>query len=81
MYIVGINKQDDWPGWRNFCVLFYLKEHKLDSTSSALFRFVAENDEARSFAFEEIRANNDENIVEKILFERNCLESMHIHRV
>lgn len=72
-------KQDDWPRWRVIGILFYLKEQKLPSTTSALIRFAAEteNDEARSHAIEAIKAIADEELKVKLQIERSRLEAMH----
>lgn len=72
-------KQNDWPRWRVVGILFYLKEQKLPSTTSALIRFAAEtgSDEAMGYAIEAIKAIADTDLKAKLRVERKRLESMH----
>ena len=72
-------KENDWPRWRVVGILFYLKEQKLASTTSALLRFSMETDseEARGYAIEAIQAIADPELAAKIQLERQRLESRH----
>jgi hypothetical protein len=62
----------DWPQWRVYGVLFYLKEQARPSTTEALLRFTVEtqNDDARSDALDAIRASHDRGLKSKIAAER-----------
>ena len=71
-------KEEEWPRWCVIGVLFYLKEQKLSSTTSALLRFVIEtrSDEARGYAIEAIQAINDPDLQVKISIEKERLDSL-----
>ena len=72
-------KEKDWPRWRIAGILLYLEEQKLPSTTSALIRFASEteNNEARGYAIEAIKAIADPDLKTKLGVERKRLEEMH----
>ncbi len=60
-----------WPNWKVVGIISYLETHKKPSTTAALIRFAIETkqDEWRQFALEAIRAFNDPDLQEKVMFE------------
>jgi len=72
--------KEDWPRWRVFGVLLYLKEQKDRATTEGLIRFAVEtpNDEWRKFAVETIQAIGDPALPVKVDAERKWLEQSGI---
>jgi hypothetical protein len=68
---VRLVKEDGWPQWKVVGIIFYLKAHKVLSTTSALIRFAIETQEAewRRFALQTIREINDPKLGPKLAFE------------
>jgi hypothetical protein len=62
----------DWPHWRIMGVLFYLREQKQPSTTTAVLRFASEiqNREWRDAAIDTIKALNDPQLRAKVAAER-----------
>ena len=64
-------KEQEWPNWKVLAVVFYLKAHKVPSTTSALIRFAigTTNAKGRAFALETIREIKDPELAAKLSFE------------
>lgn len=64
-------KEQGWPQWKVGAVIYYLKEHKVPSTTSALIRFAigTGNQEWRAFAIQAIREIKDQDVAAKLAFE------------
>jgi hypothetical protein len=64
-------KEQDWPQWKVLAVIFYLKAHKVPSTTSALIRFAitTTNDKWRGFALEALREIKDPELSAKLAIE------------
>ena len=73
---VRLVKGTDWPHWKVSSVLFYLKEQKLSSTTSALIRFAAETNvqKWRGYAIEAIKATKDPDLRKKVRFEQKRMK-------
>jgi hypothetical protein len=68
---VRLIKGEGWPRWKAVGIIFYLKAHRVASTTSALLRFAIETSEAewREFALEAIREIHDPDLPAKLTFE------------
>jgi hypothetical protein len=64
-------KQEGWDQWQVDAIVFYLKKHKVPSTTSPLIRLTIEtsDNEWREFALEAIRKIHDPDLGAKLAFE------------
>jgi hypothetical protein len=70
-------KEPDWPFWKQYGVLLYLREHPNASLTEPLIRFVslATDEEIADLTVEAIRATNDKDLQAKLRAEEAWLRS------